>query len=313
MKVLITDEMHPALVTDLQHLGWQVDYRPDINNEETLQIINQYEILIISTKTIVDKNFINQAIRLKIVARGGSGMENIDSDYAQQKGIICFNTPEGNCNAVAEHCIGLLLNLMNHISRSANEVMQGKWNRESNRGEELQGKTIGIIGFGHTGSTLARRLRGFDVEILYTDPYNNHTYDFAKKVDITTLQEKADIISFHVPLTEETFHILNADFIDNCTKNIYIINASRGKVMDTSSVLSILDSPKLLGLGLDVLENEKLSTYTVREKEQLNKLLQSPKVLITPHIAGWSHRSKRMIAEAIVKKLEIYTKGKNVI
>lgn len=313
MKVLITDDMHPMLISDLQELHFEIDYRPEISNEETLTIIHKYEILIISTKTIVDKNFIDQAKKLKIVARGGSGMENIDTEYAQQKGIVCFNTPEGNCNAVAEHCVGLLLNLMNHISHAASEIKLGLWNRESNRGEEIQGKTIGIIGFGHTGSTFAKKLQGFEVEILYVDPYNEREYPFAKKVDLATLQQNADIISFHVPLTEETFHLLNADFVSKCAKNIYIINASRGKVMDTSAIISILEDSKLLGLGLDVLENEKLSSYTDIEKKDLDKMLQSPKVLITPHIAGWTHRSKRKIAEAIVQKLKIYTKGKNVI
>ncbi|MEL6989675.1 MAG: NAD(P)-dependent oxidoreductase, partial [Bacteroidota bacterium] len=262
--------------------------------------------IIINTKIKTDKSLMDKATKLEFVGRLGSGLDIIDLPYAKEKGIQIVNSPEGNCNAVAEHAIGMLLALQNNMTHGDREVRAFNWNREKNRGNEITGKTIGIIGFGHTGSALAKRLRGFDMRILAYDKYKvdyASPLDYAMESNLKQIQAESDYISFHLPLTEETHHMANASFFEDCQNCPVIINTSRGKVVDTRALLSAIKENKIAGACLDVFENEKVSTFTPEEKELYNSLYQLENVILTPHVAGWTHESKRKIAETLLEKL----------
>lgn len=305
-KVLITDYVHPTLLTNLIQEGFIVDYLPEIDLEEVRKILAEYDAVVINTKTPLDKTILVQAINLKLIVRLGSGLEIIDLDYAQKKDIKVINTPQGNRNAVAEHALGLLLNLTNHITESFQEVKSMKWNREKNRGIELEGKTIGIIGFGNTGSAFAKILSGFDVKILAFDKYRQRfasDYRNVEEVDMETIFENVDILSFHIPLTEETKYIGNNVFFEKFKKNFFLINTSRGKIVNTDHLIEGLESGKILGAGLDVLENEKLDFYSTLERKLYFKLFNLNNVIVTPHIAGWTHESFRKISDLTYKSI----------
>ncbi|OFX19857.1 MAG: hydroxyacid dehydrogenase, partial [Bacteroidetes bacterium GWA2_31_9b] len=276
--------------------------------DETLAIIHKYEGIIIRSKFKLDKDVIDKAHNLKFIGRVGSGLENIDTDYANQKGITCFNSPEGNRDAVGEHALGLLLTLANNISKADSEIRNGKWAREENRGFELKGKTIGIIGYGNMGSAFAQRLRGFESHVIAYDKYKfNYSNDFVKEKSLTELFEQVDILSLHVPLTDETNYMVNNDFINRFRKPLYIINTSRGKVLNTNDLVLNIKNGKVLGAALDVIEYEEVSFENLLSAkpipESFDYLLKCNKVVLTPHIAGWTIESNIKLSEVLAQKI----------
>ncbi len=304
-KVIITDYLHPVLAEWLISKGFQVDILPDISNKELFAVIHQYDGLVLSTKILVTPKLIDAAVNLAFIARAGSGMENIDVAYAQAKNIIVINSPEGNANAVAEHAVAMTLSLLNNIVRADREIRGGIWLREENRGEEISGKTIGIIGFGHTGSAFAEKWKGFNVNILAHDKYKSgFGTDFIQEVTIREIQNLADIISFHLPLNDETHHYFNSTFLNGFEKKIWVINTSRGKVVSTKNLIEGLDSGKILGAALDVFENEKFYQLEGEDLELMQNLSGRHNIILTPHVAGWTHSSHYKLSQILAEKLD---------
>jgi D-3-phosphoglycerate dehydrogenase len=304
-KILITDDVSEVLIEGLISRKYIVDYRPFINREEVSSIISEYEGLIINSKIICDASLLNSASKLRWIARLGSGLEVIDAVLCKEKEILFFNSPEGNCRAVAEHALGMLLSLFRNIPKAAQEVRRMEWIREENRGEELFGKTVAIIGYGHTGSAFASLLLGFGVKVLAYDKYKfEFTSDFVKEATLEQIYQEADVVSIHLPLTEETNHFADSVFFEHFHKPIYLINTSRGKVLCTKSLIEALDKKKVKGAVLDVLENEKIDKLDTSELNQFQQLIAFNNVLITPHIAGWTHQSKIKIAEVVLRKID---------
>ena len=304
MKILLLDSNHPLITEQLLAKGFILEEDFSSSYDEVLQKINQYEGIIIRSRIPLDKNFLENAKNLKFIARVGAGMENIDLEVAKSLGISLINSPEGNRDSVAEHVVGMLLILMNRLFIASEEVKKGIWKREENRGDELLGKTFGIIGYGNMGKATAKRLSGFGVKVIFHDILPNLEDEFAKQVSLEELQQEADILSLHIPLDASTKYLVDEEFISKMKKNFYIINTARGKNLKTSALIKAIKEEKILGAALDVLEYEKSSFENIEEKnEDLDFLLQSEKVIVTPHIAGWTHQSKEKLAQFIVDKI----------
>lgn len=304
--ILITAPAHPYLIKILLAKGYEVEYRPDIGYDELFSLAPSVEGLIVTTRLRVDKSLIDKAPKLKWIGRLGSGMELIDVDYARAKNIICQSSPEGNRVAVAEHALGMLIALQKNIVKSNEEVKHNRWLRVENRGVEISGKTIGIIGYGNTGSSFAKLLSGFDVTLLVFDKYKfNFGTGNIKEANLEQICRYADVISFHIPLTNETYRMAENDFFNALINRPVILNTSRGGVINTSSLLMALENEKISGAGLDVLENEVLSSYTPEENKILEHLNAHPRVIITPHIAGYSHEAYLKMSTVLIEKLNL--------
>ena len=304
--VLITDYVHPVLITGLRERGYFPHYAPEIERKEVLEWITHCTGLVINTKTVADAEMIEAAPALRWIGRLGSGLDIIDLIAAKQKQIKVLNTPQANANAVAEHVMGMLLGLLRNIPRADQEVRAGLWNREKNRGVELKGKTIGIIGYGHTGSAFASKFAGWDVKIVAYDKYKTGYARDVSFVKESTLEEvmASDIISIHLPLTAETRYMINAAFLSGCRHGVILLNSSRGKILDTAALLDALRSGHVAGACLDVLENEKPDSYSEDEQGIYSALAGMEHVILTPHIAGWTVESKRQISEEILRQLD---------
>ena len=311
MKILLLDSNHPLITEQLLAKGFILEEDFTSSYDEVLQKINQYDGIIIRSRIPLDKNFLENAQNLKFIARVGAGMENIDLETAKNLGISLINSPEGNRDAVAEHVVAMLLILMNRLFIASEEVKNGVWKREENRGDELLGKTFGIIGYGNMGKATAKRLSGFGVEVIFYDILPNLEDEFAKQVSLEELQERADILSLHIPLDASTKYLVDENFISKMKKNFYLVNTARGKNVKTSALVDALKSGKVKAAALDVLEYEKSSfenldtstSLSARNKEDLQFLLESNQVIVTPHIAGWTHQSKEKLAQFIVDKI----------
>ena len=311
MKILLLDSNHPLITEQLLAKGFVLEEDFTSSYDEVLQKINQYDGIIIRSRIPLDKNFLENAPNLKFIARVGAGMENIDLETAKNLGISLINSPEGNRDSVAEHVVGMLLILMNRLFIASEEVKNGIWKREENRGDELLGKTFGIIGYGNMGKATAKKLSGFGVEVIFYDILPNLEDEFAKQVSLEELQERADILSLHIPLDASTEYLVDKNFISKMKKNFYLVNTARGKNVKTSALVDALKSGKVKAAALDVLEYEKSSfenldisaSLSARNKEDLQFLLESNQVIVTPHIAGWTHQSKEKLAQFIVDKI----------
>jgi D-3-phosphoglycerate dehydrogenase len=312
LKILHLDSNHPLLWNQLQLAGFQNESDFTSSKQDIEAKIENYQGIVIRSRFKIDASFIDKAINLQFIARVGAGLESIDCDYAKAKGIHLIAAPEGNANAVGEHALGMLLSLFNQLNKANSEVKSGQWIREGNRGHELEGKTIGIIGYGTMGKSFAKKLRGFDVTTLCYDILPNVGDVNATQVSLTTLKEQADVISLHTPWTPETDKMINAAFISTFKKPFWFINTARGNSVVTEALVNALKAGKILGAGLDVLEYEKLSFETLFEgetPEAFAYLLQADNVLLTPHIAGWTVESHQKLAQTIVDKISaVYTK-----
>ncbi len=305
-KVLITDYVHSKLKPGLEALGYDVTYIPKFNPQSLKDYIDNLEGIIINSKIKMTKEVINQAKQLRFIGRLGSGLEIIDQEAARERGIAVINSPEGNRNAVAEHALGMLLALKNNLIKADREVRSWQWNREANRGNEIDGTTIGIVGFGNTGQAFVKKLAGFDVQLKIYDPYIDPFPTQFKTFRVDSLAElanSADIISFHIPYNSETHHILDAKFIAQSKKGIIYINTSRGKIVHTQDLIDGLLSGHVGGVCLDVLENEKPETYSPEEQKVYNKLFSLPNIVVSPHVAGWTHQSLEKISNVLLEKI----------
>ncbi len=304
MKILQLDKNHPLITEQLSAKGFEIDDDFSSSYDDVLKKIDAYDGIIIRSRIPIDRNFIEHGKNLKFIARVGAGMENIDGEFATKSGISLISSPEGNRDSVAEHVLGMLLILMNRLFISSNEVKNGIWKREENRGDELLGKTFGIIGYGNMGKAVAKRLSGFGVKVIFHDILPNLSDEFATQVSLDTLKNEADILSLHIPITNETHHLIDSQFISEMKKDFYFINTARGKNVKTSDLVEAIRSGKVRGACLDVLEYEKPSFENLEvENNDSAFLLQSEKVIVTPHIAGWTVQSKEKLAQVIVDKI----------
>ena len=308
MKILHLDSNHPLLLNQLNDLGFQNDEDYSSSKSEIEVKIHLYDGIIIRSRFSIDKSFLDKAKNLKFIGRVGAGLENIDCEYATSKSIELIAAPEGNRNAVGEHSLAMLLSLFNKLNKADNEVRKGVWLREENKGIELDGKTVGLIGYGNMGKSFAKKLRGFDVEVLCYDIKSNVGDENCNQVSLDELKQKADILSLHTPQTESTKKMVNADFINSFRKNFWLLNTARGTAIVTKDLVEALKSGNILGAGLDVLEYEKSSFENLFSNDDLPEdfkyLIASENVLLTPHIAGWTVESKEKLAQTIVNKIK---------
>lgn len=305
-KVLFLDPVHPILQTKLQEFGFECVLRKNSSYQNLAKTISLYDGIIIRSRVKLDKDILSKGENLKFIARAGSGMENIDVLYAESRQIKCINAPEGNRNSVAEHLLGMLLSMLNNLQKVDREIKQGIWRREENMGVELSGKTIAIIGFGNTGSAFANILKGFDVNILAFDKYKfDFGNEYVKKASLEEIHEKADFVSLHIPLTDETYYYADERFFNSFKKPVYFLNTSRGKVTQTSSLVKAIKVGDVLGACLDVLEYEKSSFESLDNfPEDFKYLINSNKVILSPHIAGKSYQSEIKIAKILLDKIK---------
>lgn len=314
MNVLHIDSNHPLLLNQLKDLGYTNHEDYTSSKEEIENKIAAYEGIVIRSRFTIDKQFLDKATNLKFIGRVGAGLENIDCEYAEKKGIVLISAPEGNRNAVGEHSLGMLLSLFNKLNKADKEVRAGKWLREENRGIELDGKTVGLIGYGNMGKAFAKKLRGFDVEVLCYDIKEGVGDENCTQVSLQELQQKADVLSLHTPQTVLTVNMVNLEFINQFKKSFWLVNTARGKSVVTKDLVTALESGKVLGAGLDVLEYEKKSFENLFKKndtssevempEAFQYLIQSEKVILSPHVAGWTVESKEKLAQTIVDKVK---------
>jgi D-3-phosphoglycerate dehydrogenase len=309
MKVLHLDKNHPLILEQLQELGFTNEEDYTSSKEEILEKLDAYDGIIIRSRFKLDQAFLSVAKNLKFIGRLGAGLENIDTEFASAQGIKLFSAPEGNRNAVGEHALGMLLSLFNKLNKADREVRNGKWLREENRGVELEGKTLGIIGYGNMGKSFAKKLQGFDVEVLCYDIQENVGDQFAKQVSLEEFQQNVEVLSLHTPLTATTNNMVDAKFINSFKHNFWFINTGRGQSVVTSDLVEALKSGKVLGAGLDVLEYEKTSfenlfTSAAQMPEAFQYLVNAENVLLSPHVAGWTIESKRKLAQVIVDKIK---------
>ncbi len=303
-KIIIADEMHPSIVPDLKNAGFEVDYLPGISREMLKDCIYQYDGIIIRSKTDLDREMIDLALNLQYVARAGAGTDKIDESYCKDKGIAILNAPEGNKDALGEHAAGILLTLLNKIHLSDREIRKSNWNREGNRGTEIKDKVVGIIGYGNMGSAFAQRLSGFECRVLAYDKYKKDYGDkYAIASDMEQLYHEADILSFHVPLTGETHGFYDFDFFNKFEKELYLVNTARGPILPLTDLIRLLDTGKILGAALDVLEKEKLDKLTSEERDRFFNLVERDNVVFTPHVGGWSYESYKRINDVLVRKI----------
>ncbi|WP_439474392.1 2-hydroxyacid dehydrogenase [Algoriphagus formosus] len=305
MKILIIDKMHSSIIPLLEKEGHQADYRPDITRSEIMEALPLYEGLVIRSKTPMDRDLLEKAHNLKFIARAGAGLDQIDLEYLAENEIQLFHAAKGNRDAVAEHAIGGLLALMNHLIKSDQEVRKGIWDREGNRGYELKGKTVGIMGYGNMGRAFAKRLKGFGVDVLAYDKYKKDFEDnLVQEVIWEKLKAEADILSLHVPLTEVTRNFFTFDELESFAKPFWLINTARGEVISFETLNQALDAGILKGAVLDVLENEKFNRFSPEQKAEFEKLANRENVIFTPHVAGWTFESYEKINEVLVKQIK---------
>lgn len=303
-NILIVDDIHPIFIEKAEALGYTCDYRPDIKLAEALEIIGDYAGLVIRSKFEVDRRVIDTATNLRFICRAGAGLDNIDEAYAAEKSITLINASEGNMDAVGEHAVGLLLALMNNFRASNLQIRDGIWDREGNRGYELKGRTVGIIGYGFMGKSFAKKLSGFEVNVIAYDKYKTGFSDqYAREVSMEEIVKHSDVLSLHVPLTAETNGLVNEEYLFHFKKPIFFINTSRGNTTKVRAVLDAIKQGRILGAGLDVLEVEKFPALA--EQEWFRDLKTSGKLLLTPHVAGWTFESYRKISEVMADKLAL--------
>ncbi|TDQ18694.1 D-3-phosphoglycerate dehydrogenase [Algoriphagus boseongensis] len=305
MKILIIDEMHLSIISMLEKEGHEVTYSPKITREEILQQVSEFEGLIIRSKTPMDRELLEKAENLKFIGRAGAGLDQIDLNYLEKRGVKLFHAAKGNRDAVAEHALGGLLALFNHVIKADQEVRKGIWDREGNRGHELMGKTVGIMGYGNMGKSFAKRLAGFGVKILAFDKYKTgFGNESVQEVSWKKLKEEADILSIHVPLTPETRDFFTFEELKSFAKPFWLINTARGEVISFAALNQAFDQGILRGAVLDVLENEKFQKFTVAQKEEFEKLAKRENVIFSPHVAGWTFESYVKINEVLVGKIK---------
>ena len=311
MNCLIIDELHPNIENLLLNIGIKADYQPAISAQKVAEIIGNYDGLILRSKIKLDKPLLEKGEKLRFIARAGAGLDTIDEAFLKEKNITLLNAPEGNRDAVGEHTIGLLLALMNNFQKGDKEVRQKNWLREANRGEEIGTKTVGIIGYGNMGQAFAKRLQGFGTSVIAYDKFRTNYGDaFAKETNLETIFAQADIVSFHIPLTPENRHVANESFFQKFNKNIYFINTARGEISTFKAIRNGLETGKIKGAALDVLENEKLQTLNTQQEANFNYLATSEKVIFSPHVAGWTVESLQKINEVLVQKIKQLFEGK---
>jgi D-3-phosphoglycerate dehydrogenase len=308
MNILIVDKVHDILIEKLKEKSFHIDYKPDITKAETEKIIHSYHGIIIRSKFILAKDILEKASQLKFIGRVGAGLENIDVSFARENGIVCLNSPEGNRNAVGEQALGMLLSLMNNLNKSDFEVRKGIWKREENRGTELKNLTVGIIGYGNTGSAFAEKLQGFNCNVIAYDKYKfNFSSSLVKEVILEKIFDEADIVSLHLPLTDETHYLVDDNFLNHFRKNIWLINTSRGSIINTIKLVKSLQQGKIAGAALDVFELEKSNFEELNQTEEMpdyfKQLIQMNNVILTPHIAGWTHESNRKLSDVMANKI----------
>lgn len=303
-KCLIVDEMHESIQDLLSQIGIEPLYKPKASREEILALIGDFEGLLIRSKTTVDKELVDRAPKLEFIGRAGAGLDKIDVEYVESKGIEILNAPEGNRDALAEHAVAMLLNLLNNINTADTEVRNWIWDREGNRGVELSDKTVGIIGYGYMGQAFVQRLRAFDCRVLVYDKYKKgFGTKNVEEVSLEKMFAKADILSLHVPLTEETRNWISADFFNQFKKDIYLLNTARGEIVPTRDMLNLLDSGKIQGAALDVLEKEKFDQLSEEQKTLFENLFTRKNVVLSPHVGGWTFASFKRINEVLVGKI----------
>lgn len=303
-KCLIIDPMDLSILPMLEGIGIVPVYRPDIQREEVLAILHEHDGLMLRSKLTVDKAFLSKSGNLKFIARAGAGLDQIDIEEAERLGIPLFNASEGNCDAVGEHAIGMLLSLMNNLRRGDLEVRNKVWLREENRGYEIKGKTVGIVGYGYMGSAFAKKISSFECNIIaYDRAKKNFGNNLVKEVSLQELQEESDIVSFHIPLDVQNKGLVNHEYLSRFKKPFWLINTARGEILNTSALIALIQTGKVRGAALDVLENEKLSTLTSTQQKDFEFLANSDKVILSPHVAGWTFESYYKINETLVRKI----------